>query len=1262
MVVQSFRFRSTGSKSRLLGRIRKPRIEICEQRTLLASTGFLQGVVTLNGTSQGQAGAIVQLYNLNSPTTPIQTITTGASGVYLFQNLPSGNYKITETPPAGYVNNGVPSQSESPLTPISGPTSSSIDVQLSDPSQLLVSYPSRNKEILTVSATPPINPATGLVGQMNITVNEPDISYTTSLLPSFCVDLYRDIHSGDTNLPYSLEPLSTALASDSNVKNPQNAGEIAYLYNKIGSLWSTNSSSYVPVAEAAGLQLAIWELEYETSGTYNILNGSFLAQGLTTSSAEYTYAQNFLSEAQGHNELAAYLNGLPPNNGANGSQGLIVLESLNFSNLPQGTVNTTIMDATTNSPLPAGGEALGTTVYDTATVTAAPSTPVPTGTVTYNFYNTASPNYGVTTPISTQTVTLTSTGAVPNSTTTTALSAGSYSYIAVYTGDTNYAGSVGSVEPLTVNQAASTVSTTIHDSGGGSVTGDLGETVYDTATVTGSPFTPTGTLTYNFYNTLTPVYGTTTPSSTQTVTLTGTGAVPNSTTTTALSAGSYSYIAVYSGDTNYKGSVGTVEPLTVNQGSSSVSTTIHDSGGGTVTGALGETVYDTATVTGSPFTPTGTLTYNFYNTLTPVYGTTTPSSTQTVTLTGTGAVPNSTTTTALSAGSYSYIAVYSGDTNYKGSVGTVEPLTVNQGSSSVSTTIHDSGGGTVTGALGETVYDTATVTGSPFTPTGTLTYNFYNTLTPVYGTTTPSSTQTVTLTGTGAVPNSTTTTALSAGSYSYIAVYSGDTNYKGSVGTVEPLTVNQGSSSVSTTIHDSGGGPVTGDQNEKVYDTATVAGTPLTPTGTLTYNFYTTLTPIYGSTTPSSTQTVTLTSTGTVPNSATTPALQAGDYSYIAVYTGDTNYKGSIGAAEPLLITNGHPTLPTGIDGTVFCDCNNDGIQQPGETGISGVTLTLTGVDLNGHSVNLVTTTSSQGTYEFGSLQPGTYTITESAPSGYFEGKNTAGTAGGTVTGDVISGITLAAGITASEYNFANITPSTISGVVYYDVNQNGVLDSHDFGIAHVTITLDGTNDLGQSVQMTTVTNNNGDYSFGDLRPGTYDLIRTQPSIFQNSKNAAGSLGGTVSKNAISDIPIPGCATAVDYYFGENQRPTCNLHNLALHVGNLFYHFERAYHNDPAAFAQHYPNLVASVAAGQVPWGKAPFPKAPLATYWVPAVGTKPLKIFPVHGKLKRYPTIASTPTSVTIPKLAKTHAASPKTVTVHTPSTQTKLVRKILR
>ena len=72
-------------------------------------------------------------------------------------------------------------------------------------------------------------------------------------------------------------------------------------------------------------------------------------------------------------------------------------------------------------------------------------------------------------------------------------------------------------------------------------------------------------------------------------------------------------------------------------------------------------------------------------------------------------------TAALTAGSYAYIGVYSGDGNYTGSVGAVEPLTVSQGSSSVGTAIDNAATGAPTSGnqpLGTAVYDTASITGA----------------------------------------------------------------------------------------------------------------------------------------------------------------------------------------------------------------------------------------------------------------------------------------------------------------------------------------------------------------------------------------------------------------------------------------------------------------------------------------------------------------------------------------------------------------------
>ncbi len=96
-----------------------------------------------------------------------------------------------------------------------------------------------------------------------------------------------------------------------------------------------------------------------------------------------------------------------------------------------------------------------------------------------------------------------------------------------------------------------------------------------------------------------------------------------------------------------------------------------------------------------------------------------------MTLSG-GLVPNSSETAALAAGSYSYQAVYSGDGNYTGSTGACEPFKIAQAGSATATVVKDHNGATVDAnnpaPLGSKVHDTASVTASPSTATGTVTY------------------------------------------------------------------------------------------------------------------------------------------------------------------------------------------------------------------------------------------------------------------------------------------------------------------------------------------------------------------------------------------------------------------------------------------------------------------------------------------------------------------------------------------------------------
>lgn len=110
-----------------------------------------------------------------------------------------------------------------------------------------------------------------------------------------------------------------------------------------------------------------------------------------------------------------------------------------------------------------------------------------------------------------------------------------------------------------------------------------------------------------------------------------------------------------------------------------------------------------------------------------------------------------------------------------------------------------------------------------------------------------------------------------------------------------------------------------------------------------------------------------------------------------------------------------------------------------------------------------------------------------------------------------------------------------IAGQVFLDVNRNGVLDAGDTGIAGVTITLTGTNALGETINLTQQTNANGDYLFAQLAAGTYNVVQTDPIQFDDGADVAGT--GAVSSNTGQDtftnlvLGVGGNAQA--FNFGE---------------------------------------------------------------------------------------------------------------------------------
>ena len=113
--------------------------------------------------------------------------------------------------------------------------------------------------------------------------------------------------------------------------------------------------------------------------------------------------------------------------------------------------------------------------------------------------------------------------------------------------------------------------------------------------------------------------------------------------------------------------------------------------------------------------------------------------------------------------------------------------------------------------------------------------------------------------------------------------------------------------------------------------------------------------------------------------------------------------------------SNNTATATTAVDpvlsslaGSVYVDANNDGARGSSEQGIEGVTLTLTGTDFQGNAVNRTVTTDADGDYVFDQLAQGNYTISETQPDDYRDGKESAPqSVNATIADNVISDLDL---------------------------------------------------------------------------------------------------------------------------------------------------------------------------------------------------------------------------------------------------------------
>ena len=270
-----------------------------------------------------------------------------------------------------------------------------------------------------------------------------------------------------------------------------------------------------------------------------------------------------------------------------------------------------------------------------------------------------------------------------------------------------------------------------------------------------------------------------------------------------------------------------------------------------------------------------------------------------------------------------------------------------------------------------------------------------------------------------------------------------------------------------------------------------------------------------------------------------------------------------------ITVTRAAAAATASLAGAVYTDANHNGVKEPGEIGLAGVTLNLTGVDAGGAAVALSTVSGADGGYTFTALRGGTYALTEVHPANTADGKESAGSAGGTVDNSAfddsaahnrIANIVLADGQAATGYLFGEQLSGSLQGFVYVDSNGNGVKDGAETGLAGVRVSLALPNTAPNAASRSVTSGADGSFAFGGLTTGTYTLSRNPADAdgnqYADGRERAGAAGGTVNnasfgtqayQTSISAIAVDGAALAATggkldgYLFGLRPRGVAGI-------------------------------------------------------------------------------------------------------------------------
>lgn len=228
-----------------------------------------------------------------------------------------------------------------------------------------------------------------------------------------------------------------------------------------------------------------------------------------------------------------------------------------------------------------------------------------------------------------------------------------------------------------------------------------------------------------------------------------------------------------------------------------------------------------------------------------------------------------------------------------------------------------------------------------------------------------------------------------------------------------------------------------------------------------------------------------------------------------------TNPDGFSGTfADAIFVTGDLGPPDVGIvTGHVFDDLDGNGAEDGSDTGLAGVSISIT--DNVGGTFSA--TTDGSGNFAVTDVAAGNATVTYTTPPGR-----------ALTTGNDVQTVAVVADTTVATVpvGYQTLLSGDVSGHVFEDIDGNGTEDGADPGLSGVTVTITD----GDAFVHVAVTDGAGDFLVADVAVGTADVVYTTPA------NATLTSGNDVQAVTISNDAVAGAA-AVGYQLAAGTPP-----------------------------------------------------------------------------------------------------------------------------